>query len=572
MASGLRFAPRRNAVVAGVVFAGSLSIFAPSLHAGAPIVSPQPKAGAPLAGLSAGELERFFAGRARYTHDFTVAEGLGPVFNKESCGDCHVNPTGGPGSITVTRFGFYDKGTFDPLTYLGGPLHQVSGISEACVEVIPPPRIANVTTKRLTNSSIAFGLVEAIPDADILAHADPDDLDGDLISGRAREVHPIEAPETTRIGRFGWKAQVATMLTFSADAAVNEIGLTNRFFPDENAPNGDPKLLAACDTISDIEDGPDAEGFHFIDRVTDFQRFLGPPPQTPKDGHPGKIVFESVGCVKCHVESYVTADLETLEPALRNKVIKPYTDFLLHDMGALGDGIEDGGEVPDGAGALELRTPALWNVRTRDPMLHDGRAAGGSFTERLVGPDGAITWHTAIGSEARPVALAFFALPQEDKDALIAFLDTLGRLEFDDDGNGEIKYADFLGFQSCFGQTGVLPAHACAEHDIDQDQDVDVDDFVHFLEVYEDPNRDCDGDGVTDLEEILLGAPDADGNGIPDTCVACDGDLNDDGTVDGADITSVLGAWQTPDGDANGDGNTDGADITVILGNWGPCR
>lgn len=532
--------------------------------AGQEPVLAQPKAGAPIAGLTALELDRFFAGRERYQHNFVAAEGLGPIFNKESCADCHTNPLGGWGQITVTRFAFSDKGFFDDLAYLGGPLLQAGAIGEGCEESIPPE--ANVTATRVTNSSMAFGLIEAIPDAAIQAIADPNDLDGDLVSGRARMVEPAEAPGTTRVGRFGWKAQVATVLTFSADAAHNEIGLTNRFFKAENAPNGDPVKLAACDEVPDIEDITDSEGFDFIDRVTDFQRFLGPPPQTPRTGMSGEAIFTAVGCAKCHVAEWTTSDDPAIEDALRGKTIRPYSDFLLHDMGLLGDGMIDG-DTTD----LEMRTPTLWNLRTRDPMLHDGRAAGGSFAERVAGPGGAIWWHDVIASEARPSAQAFFALSEGDQAKVIAFLDSLGRLEFDADGNGLIRHADFVAFQSCFGQSGVTPDDACAVHDVDQDGQVTLQDFAVLLTVYEDPNRDCDNDGVSDLQEVLLGAPDLDGDGVPDNCVACTGDIDGSGSVNGADIAIVLGSWNTPGADLNNDGTTDGADLAVVLGHWGAC-
>ncbi|MBX3355411.1 MAG: hypothetical protein KF724_06905 [Phycisphaeraceae bacterium] len=528
-------------------------------------IVPQPKAGAPIAGLTPDELDRFFKGRQRYQHNFTVAEGLGPIFNKVGCAECHTNPIGGWGQITVTRFALEEKKSFDDLAWLGGPVHQVGSIDPDCEEIIPP--IANVIAKRVTNSSLAFGLIEAIPDADILANADPFDSNADGISGRVHWVEPVEARGTLRAGRFGWKAQVATVLTFSADAALNEIGITNRFFPHENAPNGDLDRLANCDQIPDIEDIADAEGFEFIDRVTDFQRFLGPPPQTPKSGMAGEAIFHAIGCAKCHIAEWTTANDPAIEAALRGKTIRPYSDFLLHNMGLLGDGMIDGE-----AQELEMRTPTLWNLRTRDPMLHDGRAAGGTFEERIAGPQGAIWWHNVIASEARPSAQAFFALSVVDRAKVVAFLDSLGRLEFDADGDGSIRYADFLSFQACFGQSGVTPDDACAIHDIDQDGSITLADFALLLAVYEDPNGDCNGDGISDLEAILLGAPDLDGDGIPDGCGrVCVGDLDGNGAVNGADLAIVLGAWGTPAADLNGDGTTNGADIAVVLGHWGAC-
>jgi hypothetical protein len=526
--------------------------------------SVQPKAGDPLQGLTPEQLELFEAGKKSYQFIFTAEDGLGPIFNKNSCASCHVNPLGGWGAITVTRFGFADKGSFDPMTDLGGSLLQVAAISPECMEVVPGG--ANITALRLTNSSMAFGMIEAIPDQDILANQDPNDANADQISGRARMVEPVEAPGTLRVGRFGWKAQVATVLTFSADAAHNEIGLTNRFFSLENAPNGNQKLLAQCDSVADPEDVPDQTGFDFVDRVTHFQRYLGPPPQTPKSGMSGEQVFVDVGCAQCHIPQWQTSNSPLVEEAIRNKTIRPYSDFLLHDMGLLADGIGDGD-----TDVQELRTPTLWNLRTRDPMLHDGRAAGGSFEERIAGQGGVIWWHAVVASEARNSGLAFFALPAPEKDKLVAFLASLGRREFDADGNGAIAFADFLNFKACYGGTGIHADLPCAIHDVDQDGDVDAVDFAAFLSQYEGANGDCDGDGITDLEEVLLGAADADQDGIPDTCLLCPADLVPSGTVDGADLGILLGAWGSPGADLTGDNTTDSADLGILLGAWGPC-
>ncbi|MBM3962730.1 MAG: hypothetical protein FJ306_12640, partial [Planctomycetes bacterium] len=130
--------------------------------------APQPKAGRPLNGLTSQQLARFQAGRQDFTRVMTVQDGLGPIFNQTSCASCHNNPIGGPGSITVTRFGFTDgKGNFDPLTALGGSLLQQGAINAACVETIPSA--ANTTATRVTTSSLGIGLIEAIPDAAIAA-------------------------------------------------------------------------------------------------------------------------------------------------------------------------------------------------------------------------------------------------------------------------------------------------------------------------------------------------------------------------------------------------------------------
>ena len=194
-------------------------------------VTLQPKAGDPLVGLSKQQTALFWAGRLAYATPFGPETGLGPVMNKSNCQSCHSNPVGGWGSIAVTRFGIDDKGEFLPLEELGGSLLQALSISVGCREEIPVE--ATVVATRMTNSSMAFGLIEAIPDAAIAANEDPLDADGDGISGRVHWVLPLEDSPTSplRAGRFGWKAQVATVLSFSADATRNEMGITNSLIP-----------------------------------------------------------------------------------------------------------------------------------------------------------------------------------------------------------------------------------------------------------------------------------------------------------------------------------------------------
>jgi CxxC motif-containing protein (DUF1111 family) len=144
-------------------------------------------------------------------------------------------------------------------------------------------------------------------------------------------VNPLEDPPALRVGRFGWKAQVATVLSFSADASFNEMGSTNRFLGTENTRTAPGPCRSGYDhPAPDPEDGPFPSR---IDRQTDFQRFLAQPPQTPRSGMSGAPIFDSVGCAACHVSTpYVTQTVA--EAALSNKTIHPYADFLLHDMGS----------------------------------------------------------------------------------------------------------------------------------------------------------------------------------------------------------------------------------------------
>ncbi|MBL8730656.1 MAG: hypothetical protein JNM25_19720 [Planctomycetes bacterium] len=488
------------------------------LTIGAPVVvaqTPQPKMGAPLAGLTATELQRFDAGRTDFTHTFQVGEGLGPIFNQASCASCHNNPIGGPGSIKVFRFGFYDeKGIgWDPLTGLGGSLLQLNTINVAYAESIP--MAANVTAQRVTPSILGDGLIEAIADADILVReTTPPSAN---VSGVANMVVPLETPGgAARVGRFGWKAEVATLLSFSGDAALNEIGFTNRLLDTESAANGVPP--GSYDTVPDPEDGPDGQGLHFIDRITHFQRYLAAPPQTPRSGMAGETVFNSVGCADCHVASFTTRNDPALEAAIRNQVIRPYSDFLLHDMGIAADFIGDGM-----AGVQELRTPPLWGVRSRDPLWHDGRVIGGTFEQRILGPTGIVALHAAFGSEARTSALALQALPLADQQKVVAFLDSLGRREFDSNGDNVLDQVDLAAFRLARNGGPYTADSPAAVFDFDQDGDVDTDDLNVFRTVYE---ADCNNNGINDLEDVLSGAfADSNGNLIPDVCEFCQPDL-----------------------------------------------
>ncbi|MCZ6681667.1 MAG: hypothetical protein O7B26_00680 [Planctomycetota bacterium] len=491
----------------------------------------QPKMGEPLADLTPFGLLLFEDGKTQFTRVFTAEEGLGPAFNKESCANCHNNPVGGSGTQTVVRFGIPGQkgGPFDPLESLGGSLLQKLSIDDDnCLEVVPDlPGIYQTT--RITPSILGFGLAEAITDADLSANADPTDANSDGISGAVHMVQPLEDPlGPLRVGRFGWKAQVATLLTFSGGAGLNEMGITNDLVGTENAPNGDLDALAFCDQVADPEDtGP--VGRRWIDKITDFQRFLAAPPQTPKSGMTGETVFNTMGCTACHITSFTTGPAP--QAVLSGKVIKPYSDFLLHDMGLLFDGIPQG-TAEEG----EIRTPPLWGLRVRDPMLHDGTVAGGiDFADRVTQ---AIAAHGQSGSEAFESVDQFMnVISGADKAAVIAFLDSLGRAEFDMDGDGEVDGEDRVPFDACYSGPGSFytPDDSCAISDLDEDGDVDCDDWQGFEAAY---LRDV---GVlpilslTDMVNVLLGIE-------TDALKKCVGDMDDNGANDGRDIGPYIDA------------------------------
>jgi CxxC motif-containing protein (DUF1111 family) len=252
--------------------------------------------------------------------------------------------------------------------------------------------------------------VEAIPDEALAALADPDDRDGDGISGRVHWATD-RATGATRAGRFGWKAQQATLLSFCAEAYLEEMGITNELFPSENAPNGDTERLLRClpiRTVRNIEDVPDRlTGLRGIDNFEAFVRFLAPPPrgEVTDSAQRGERVFAEIGCASCHVPVLGTG--ASSNPVFDRRPVRLYSDLLLHDIGT-GDGIVQGDALGE-----EIRTPALWGLRVRRGLLHDGSAAT---------PTEAILRH---GQEAAEARRRFQALSPEDVTALLAFLDSL---------------------------------------------------------------------------------------------------------------------------------------------------
>ncbi len=483
-------------------------------------VVPQAAQGQPLHGLSEQERVRFFAGKAAFVLDVSrggsnARNPAGPLANQTSCVSCHsaANFVGGSQngiSQSATRFGAETDSGFDPLEHLGGSLLQRIAIGECEHEQVPPE--ATVTTVRITPPVFGSGLIESIADGDIVANRN-----------RAREEHPhtggavhrvkllenLDAP--LRVGRFGWKAQLATTLSFAADAANNEMGITNAILREENQPNR-PAGAGPCDDGVRDPDDENALGGTFVTDLRDFMFFLAPPPQTPKSGMRGEQVFIDIGCATCHTPSFTTP-VSTAEPALRQKTVKAYSDFLLHNMGTLGDGIVQGQ-----AKQKAMRTPPLWDLKHRQLLLHDGRVF--TFQGLSVAVREAITAHEE-SPQARSSAVNYSRLSQADKDDLDAFFRSLGRREFDHDDSNVIDAMDFASFAQCMkdSEQGYSPDHPCAVSDIDQDGDVDGKDLNSLLLVYQGPVRDCQCNGIMDLREILAGAAsDANGDASPDVC------------------------------------------------------
>src|SRR5882762_8342523 len=343
----------------------------------------------------------------------SLTQGLGPLYNADSCGSCHFNPVaGGISEVTELRAGHIDRCIF--VDAPGGSL-----INSAALPGVPMPYVPEREFLRSFRTSLNIlgdGYVEAIADETLeqIARTQSDRTRG-RVSGQVIRVPLLEAPGQTRVGRFGWKNQHASLTSFSADAYVNEMGITTPFFPTERTSIGI--------NVSSFSQGsvPNNEG----DDVDTFARFLRATKVPPRDllaaiswpAQEGARLFEAIGCGTCHVSTIATAPAGTMinggtlvvPDALGNKIIHPFGDFLLHDVGT-GDGIvQNGGQET----ASKMRTAPLWGLRMRNRLMHDGNS---------------LTFENAIErhqGEADDASDNFRRLPPRQRHALIAFLRSL---------------------------------------------------------------------------------------------------------------------------------------------------
>jgi len=363
-------------------------------------------AGDPLPGITPTEFEAFRLGIDDFVEIEQPGEGLGPLFNAAGCAACHNVPViGGMTPMTEMRAGHRDAdGKFHVVGFT--TLFQMFSIPDHRCQAVMPPEV-NVIARRMPIPLFGAGLVEAVPDEALLALEDPFDRDRDGISGRAAIVTDV-ATGQRRVGRFGWKAQIATLLTFSGDAYTNEMGITNDMFPLEPLGGISQARLRECDLVKDPEDFVDPRtGKRAIDNFESFMKFLAPLPRGPitDEVRAGEQVFTTIGCASCHVAVLTTG--ANGSAALHRKTLALFSDLLLHDVGT-GDGIEQ-----DAAQQNEIRTPALWGLRLRRPLMHDGSAATVSD---------AINRH---GGEAAGVIENYRRATDQMRRALFAFLDSL---------------------------------------------------------------------------------------------------------------------------------------------------
>ena len=412
------------------------------------------------------DLATFADGQLTFTEVDSLPE-LGPIFNSRSCGACHFQPAlggsgqfinevrvrnntaGGPlhifASDSILRAGPQKQGTTTIFpaglesTPLGCQITAPKCTQSVCqteeanrttfattLKICDPTSSAflsgtNCTAERQSTPLFGFGLVEAVANSTFVAIANSQPP---AIRGTVKTVVELGA---TRVARFGWKDDVATLRGFAADAYLNEIGITNPDAPNERSSCalGVTKFGVLLDAADDPEDTIQSDGRADIDRFADFMRGLAPPPtlNQSNSAQAGHTLFNQIGCGGCHVESITTAAnpaafvpptsggvpiTSSLNNILANQTFHPFSDFLLHDMGSLGDGITSGA-----AGPRMMRTAPLWGVRAKSRLLHDGRA------EEVAD---AINLHDG---QAAAAAAQFQGLTDGQRQAILDFLKTI---------------------------------------------------------------------------------------------------------------------------------------------------
>ncbi|MGH9884760.1 MAG: di-heme oxidoredictase family protein [bacterium] len=360
-----------------------------------------------------------------------IDEGLGPLYNAQGCRECHQSPISGAASqITELRVGHVNR--FGRFVNPDIPLNNGSEVVFArslvndraiCPSAAFPnvhvqqrvPRGENVRTERLSLSTLGDGFIEAIASRTIQQIAsDQCRRSRGGICGEVLIVPVLEAGGRARVARFGWKGQHASLLSFSADAYLNEMGITSTLLPDD--------VTKLCDTVAYPEYSVGADVLADVDRFARYIRATKAPARDPvastsPDSVAGETLFSQVGCATCHVGSIVTAPAGsvvnagafTVPDALGNKRIHPYSDFLMHDVGT-GDGIVQNGPPST---ARKVRTPPLWGLRMRSRLMHDGQT---------VTLDDAVLRHRG---EASSVSDSYSRLRPQERLQIAAFLSSL---------------------------------------------------------------------------------------------------------------------------------------------------
>ena len=391
------------------------------------------------------------ADQAKFDEVEGISDGLGPLYNAQSCRECHQNPTSG-GNSQVTELRVGHEGPDHRFQNANIPIADgtvtISGrtlVNDRAIcpnAAYPTTEIQeratdteNIRTTRLALSVLGDGFVEAVADQTLVELAQKQcQASHHKICGQVIYVPVLEAPGQTGVGRFGWKDQHASLLSFSGDAYLNEMGITTRLFPNE--------VTTLCNTATEPNDKPDSDGLDDLDRFARFIRATKAPARdaqleaTP-EARRGLQLFTKIGCATCHVLSLTTAPAGskvdggafTVPESLGDKTFYPYSDFLLHNVGT-GDGIVVPMQEHYGpkmyqtkwkkfsveeyhSARFKIRTAPLWGVRLRSRLMHDGEA---------------LTLRDSIlrhAGEATEVTRRFGKLKPKDQEALLQFLRSL---------------------------------------------------------------------------------------------------------------------------------------------------
>lgn len=391
------------------------------------------------------------ADQAKFDEVEQLSDGLGPLYNAQSCRECHQNPlSGGESQVSELRVGHLgpDGRFLTPNIPIAHGAEVIAGRSLVNDRAICPnaafpdkeiqervPDTETIRTFRVSLNLLGDGFVEAVAGQTLvdLSKQQCKSSRG-KICGQVLYVPIVEAPGKMDVGRFGWKDQQASLLSFAADAYLNEMGITSRLQPDE--------VTKLCNTASEPNDAPGPDGLSDIDHFARFIRATKAPARDAQlagtaAAQKGHQLFQKIGCATCHVETLTTAPAGTqidggtftIPAALGSVTFHPYSDFLMHNVGT-GDGILQFTPEHYGRRVMarmssylakqnpestrnKMRTAPLWGVRFRPRLMHDG--------ESLTLSD-AIRRH---GGEARQAAQRFEALKRSDQDAIIDFLKSL---------------------------------------------------------------------------------------------------------------------------------------------------
>lgn len=358
-----------------------------------------------LPNLTKTELTAFYQGQKTFNTVFTSRTGLGPIFNGDSCQECHPNANASQRICDVIG----DNTALQ--IALGGPLIQTESLRGYLAETIPTE--VPVSVRRAPNLR-GLGLVGGIADSVLLDEQtwQENNYEGKY-AGKANLVIDAVTGDQ-RVGRIGWKSQHPNVTSFAAEAFLREIGITTPYFPNEEAPYNDPNNLKGSSRRPNDNGG-------VVTRVGQYLDLLAPPPRTiPSDPEAmdmidaGETLFVSVECGVCHHKLFIT--VEHPVAALSQQVFYPYSDFLLHDLGAAGDVVQEGTDR-DGQpiSPAAVRTPPLWGGRNNPRLWHDGSVAQRDY-------ETAIELHEGQGRASK---LLYLSLTEEEKQAVLAFLDSL---------------------------------------------------------------------------------------------------------------------------------------------------